>query len=152
MSILAQFWSWVTAVDTQKNAQIYLGNINQKFSIVKKRHLPKNWLPNFKIGKIGKDTAILAQFWSWVTTVDTRKNAQIDLGNNKWKFPILKKRHLPKNWLPSFKIERLYLVRVIKGHYGVTTVAPRNNWGGNQLSDPKWPFGYQTYPPQKWDQ
>ena len=51
----------------------------------------KNWLPSLKIGKIGKDTAILAQFWSWVTTVDTRKNAQIDLGNTKWKFPILKK-------------------------------------------------------------
>ena len=94
MPILAQFWSWVTTVGTQENAQIDLGNIYRKFSILKKRHLPKNWLTSFKIAQ---NTAIFAQFRSWVTTVGTRKNAQIDLGNIYWKFSIHKKRHLPKN-------------------------------------------------------
>ena len=64
-----------------KRADFQTISSTEKFPILKKRHLPKNWLPIFKVGKIGKDTAILAQFQSWVTTVATRKSAQIDLGN-----------------------------------------------------------------------
>ena len=129
-AILAQFWSWVTTVDTRKNAQIDLGNTKWKFPILKKRHLPKNWLPSFKINKIGKDTAIWAQFWSWVTTVATRKSAQIDLGNFYWKFSIHKKRHLPKNWLTIFKIAQDTAI-LAQFRSWVTKVAHRNNLGRN---------------------
>ena len=133
MPILAQFRSWVTTVATRKSAQIDLGNIYRKFLIPKKRHLPKNWLPSFKINKIGKDTAIWAQFWAWVTTVDTRKNAQIDLGYIYWKFSIHKKRHLPKNWFPSFKIGKIGKDTAILAQFRswVTKVAHRNNLGRN---------------------
>ena len=127
MSILAQFRSWVTTVATRKSAQMDLGKSKWKFPILEKRHLPKNWLTSFKITQ---NTAILAQFWSWVTTVGTRKNAQIDLGNIYWKFSIHKKRHLPKNWLTIIKIAQDTAI-IAQFRSWVTKVAHRNNLGRN---------------------
>ena len=97
--------------------------------ILKKRHLPKKLVSQLQNWEIGKDTAILAQFWTWVTTVATRKSTQMDLGKSKWKFPILKKRHLPKNWLPSFKIGKIGKDTVILAQFRswVTTVGTREN-------------------------